>query len=202
MRPSVTTDPMHRSRWALAAALVVGVSGCGDPSSSSAPTSPTPPGAATSTSQQGCAATFACPTVEGNVPSFERLTLANGTSATCRADVLRNPSRPTIPVEFTIRNPQAGYVWTFRQDLESAPPFRNRLVSSQPGRGSADVPGPIQATGEFGYLGPSLSSGQTVTQNMVLEIWKPTASEPFPTSAQQVVSTCGVTVWGFVRPGG
>ena len=187
----------------LVGAAAVG-SGCnkdgGGTSSSAGPTAPSPSNPATPVSQNGCSATFACPNTnaQGNAnpstPTFERLTLTTGTSASCRADLFRNSQSPPIPVEFTIRNPIRNFTWRSRLGDPS-------LLSMTPNMGLADTAGPFQTSAAFssGGLG-GLSSGLTFSQNLILEIIDTGPNSP-PFASAPALAACGVTVWGIVTPG-
>ena len=187
-----------RLHWRVAG--VLGVStllACGGGGGGSSPTGPTPTPApipsgvaGTTDSQSGCAATYICPNVDagGNAgpatPTFDRLTLNNGTSSTCQARIGPNVPPPDLRVEFTIRNPDAAYRWTSEGNSGA------RL--GEPTSGSAATAGPHQAAVRF--LGPQgTESGQVVTQTLTLQLRRASGNEP-------LVASCAVTMWGFMAP--
>jgi hypothetical protein len=178
--------------------------GGGGGAGGSSPTGPTvtisqppsdPKTTGTVTSSNGCASTFMCPNVDasGNAnpstPTIERLTLENGTSSSCRADLTRNPPTATVPIEFTIRNPEIGgassHIWS----------TNDGDVGGTPNSGPANSAGPFRVMGQFGNLqGKDISSGKTVSATLTVSI-KRTGS-PLVT-----VAACSVAVWGYVVPG-
>jgi hypothetical protein len=189
-------------RGAVAVALLSAA--CGGGGGDSSPTGPsivmsTPPavsaGVATSTS--GCAVTYVCPNadINGNAnpstPTIERLTVENGTSSSCRADLLRNPSSPTVPIEFTIRNPDSSSInshfWTGDGDM-----------GILPGSGPSTSPGPFRVMGSFSNLqGQRLGDGTTISQTLTIAIKRSGGSG----TQFQSVAACSVSVWGHVIPG-
>lgn len=181
--------------------ILVSASACGSgsSSSSSSPTSPTPSNPATPVSQNGCSATFACPSTDSSgvanpsTPTFDRLTISNGTSSACRAPLPRNSPDPGIPIEFTIRNPRSGFSWRFHPD--------SSLMTISPSSGSAGTAGAFQAIVKFNPANLSLSSGLNFTQNLTLDLVD--TLSPFQGSTPQgnVVAACGVTLWATVPAG-
>ena len=165
------------------------------------PTAPTPSSPAPPVSQNGCSATYACPTTDANgganptTPTLDRLTVSNGTSTSCRADFYRNSQSPPINIEFTVRNAQRFNNWRTKQD-GGAPPY----VSTSPGSGIAETSGPYQAVATLGGRGLGQSSGETFSQNLVIELITvgPNAG-PFDTIP--AVAACGVTLYGYTTPG-
>lgn len=136
-----------------------------------------------------------CPNVDVNgnpnppTPTIERITLENGTSSSCRADLTRNPPTATVPIEFTIRNPETGpsssHIWT----------MNDGDVGPTQGGGPANSAGPFRVMGQFGNLqGKDIGSGKTVQATLTISI-KRTGS-PLVT-----VAACSVAVWGYVVPG-
>jgi hypothetical protein len=197
---SVRKDECDMTRQSPASLILVSilVSGCGvlgsDKSSSQGPTAPTPPNPAAPTSQNGCSATYTCAATDSNgaanpsTPTFDRLTLATGTSASCRAALHRNTPDPGIAIEFTIRNPQGKFNWQYVAQAD------NTLLMTAPGFGLASAAGPIQTTAFFNPAGiPNIKTGLEFTQNLVLTI---STFSPIT-----VVASCGVTVWGNVPSG-
>lgn len=97
-----------RTAFIILLARGLWVSACsGGRSESGGPTAPTPTpapipptSAGTTVTTNGCAATYSCPNVDANgnanptTPTFERLTLNNGTSSSCRADIGPNVPEP------------------------------------------------------------------------------------------------------------
>ncbi len=191
---------------ALLFALTVPLMSCskgGDGGGSSeGPMAPTPPNPGTNTSQNGCSVTYACPNVDINgganpaTPTLATLTLTNGTSASCRASGHRNTPDPGIPIEFTIRNPAAGFSWRNKglvdqTLLHTDPP--------NPNSGAATSAGPVQTVVFFAYGAiPGIKTGLNFTQNLVMEILD--ARSGSPTSGLAVAS-CGVTVFGTFPSG-
>jgi hypothetical protein len=169
----------------------------------SSPTGPTivmstPPAATAGTAgpTNGCVVTYLCPNadINGNAnpstPTIERLTVENGTSSSCRADLLRNPSAPTVPIEFTIRNPDSSsinsqFFWTGDGDMGIAPPS-----------GPSTSAGPFRMMGSFSNLqGQAIRDGATVSQTLTIAIKRGGGSQA------QSVAACSVAVWGYVVPG-
>jgi len=146
----------------------------------------------------GCAVTYLCPNadINGNAnpstPTIERLTVENGTSSSCRADLLRNPSMATVLIEFTIRNPDSSpinsrHFWTGDGDMGIAP-----------GSGGATSAEPFRVTGSFSNLqGQNIRDGITMSQTLTIAIKRSgeTGTQP------QSVAACSVAVWGYVVPG-
>lgn len=190
----------------FAAGLVLGglvLYACGsgkDGGGSLGPTAPTPLNPATPVSQNGCSAIYACPTTDANgaanpsTPTFDRLTVSNGTSASCRADFFRNSQSPPINIEFTVRNPQRSYNWRTKQD--NGTPY----VSTSPSVGFAETAGPFQAVATLGGPGLGQSSGETFSQNLVLDLVLAGPNSGSFTSLPAVAS-CGVTLYGITTPG-
>lgn len=168
----------------------------------SSPTGPTivvstPPPATAGTPglTNGCAVTYLCPNadINGNAnpstPTIERLTVENGTSSSCRADIFRNPSSPTVPIEFTIRNPDSSSInphfWTVGSPGDMG-------TGTAPSNGPATSAGPFRVMGAFGNLqGKDISDRKTVSETLTISILR----------GQQSVAACSVTVWGYVVPG-
>lgn len=188
-------------KMGLGSAMVVALlaAACGGGEGSSSPTGPTivmstPPavsaGVATSTS--GCVVTYLCPNADRNgnanppTPTIERLTVENGTSSSCRLDLIRNSASPTVPIEFTIRNPDSSAVnsrhsWTGDGDMGIAPPT-----------GQATSAGPFRVMGSFSNLqGQNIRDGITVSQTLTIVIKR----------SGETVAACSVAVWGYVVPG-
>lgn len=188
----------------VALAVAVACGGGGTSSvDSGIPTSPTPSNPATPVSQNGCSATFACPTTDINgaanptTPTFDSITLGTGTSASCRAEIHRNTPDPGVPISFTVRHANALATWRF--SMETSP----LTLNGTPPSGSAAAGGPYQVAGFYSAGGPNgqqLKTGDNVTQNLVLEIVQATSQNSNPTTAP-VVAACGVTVW-FTVPAG
>lgn len=189
----------------LGSAMVVALltAACGGGGEGSSPTGPTivmstPPTATAGTAgpANGCVVTYLCPNadINGNAnpssPTIERLTLENGTSSSCRADLLRNSSAPTVPIEFTIRNPDSSSInshfWTAQDgDMGIAPP-------SAPSTSA----GPFRVMGSFSNLqGQRLGDGTTISQTLTIAIKRGGGSQA------QSVAACSVAVWGYVVPG-
>jgi hypothetical protein len=187
-------------RGAVAVALLAAA--CGGGGGDSSPTGPsivmsTPPavsaGVATSTS--GCSVTYLCPNadINGNAnpstPTIERLTVENGTSSSCRLDLIRNSPTPTVPIEFTIRNPDSSstnsHFWNGVGDMGIAPP-----------NGPAASAGPFRVMGSFSNLqGQPIRDGLTVSQTLSIAIRRGGGGQA------QSVAACSVSVWGYVVPG-
>ena len=175
-----------------------------NPSAPSAPpTPPSNPGTVVSTN--GCSVTYACPNVDasGNanpsIPTFDRLTVTNGTSESCKVDSYRNTvpnPGDNIAIEFTLRNtvpttPSASFNW---QALGGNDGCGMHLTNPQ--NGMANAPGPFQATVGFGFrCASSTNSGQIFAQNLTLEIRRP--GDP---SSNPLLAACGVTLWGYITP--
>lgn len=192
-----------RAGTVLAALLCVGAcGGSGDSGAGASPTSPTaatpaplPAGTgATPVGQTGCSATYACPNVDadGNAnpstPTFDRVTLGNGTSATCPVERLPDGTGagpiPTFPVEFSIRNPSPQFLW--RSNSGSS------AFLQEPPSGSAGSSGPFQATARI--AGPQGSlAGQIASDILTLEIRR-------FNDMNIVVARCAMTVWFLQRP--
>jgi hypothetical protein len=176
-----------------------GSGGSGD-SVKAGPTAPTPSSPATPVSQNGCSATYTCPTTDANgganptTPTLDRLTVSNGTSTSCRADFYRNSPSPPINIEFTVRNAQRFNNWRTKQD--SATPY----VSTSPGAGLAETAGPYQAVATLGGPGLGQSSGETFSQNLVIELITAGPNSP-PFNTIPAVAACGVTLYGYTTPG-
>jgi hypothetical protein len=182
----------------------------GSSSSSASPSSATtvttaPPGAALPVSTNGCAATYACASTDANgvpnpsTPTFDQLTLSNGTSSSCRASLHRNTPDPGIPFQVTIRNTQQfGYSW--RPHNQTATGTDPSLLAITPGGSALAGSSSISATAFFNSagLGP-LSTGLNFTQNLVIDIISTGPGSNFFTAP--AVATCGVTVWGTVPSG-
>lgn len=196
----------HAFFFAAAAATALAI-GCGGGAAGSVdsgvPTSPTPSNPATPVSQNGCAATLMCPNADINgvadptTPTFDTITLSTGTSATCRAEIHRNTSDPGVPISFTIRHANAQAFWRFR--MEGSPP----MMSVQPPSGGAASAGPFAGSAFYnggGPNGPSIKTGDNVTQNLILELVQGTSKDSNPITLP-VVAACGVTVW-FTVPSG
>jgi hypothetical protein len=139
-----------------------------------------------------------CPNadINGNAnpstPTIERLTVENATSSSCRLDLFRNEPSPTVPIEFTIRNPDSSsinsrYFWTGDGDMGILPPS-----------GQATSAGPFRVMGSFSNLqGQNIGDGSTVSQTLTIAIQMGGGTgPPFPT-----VAACSVAVWGHVVPG-
>jgi hypothetical protein len=180
----------------LVAAVTLSACGSGGGGSNSGPTAPsgtssTGPSAATTLSSAGCSVTYSCPNVDVNgtasptTPTFDSLTVTNGTSSSCRADIYRNSPSPLVPVEFTVRNPQRDYFWATFGSQVSAENAQDRSVSTA---------GPHR-TNVTNFAGPNFSSGQTITQTLTLSIRRSSSPEG------PVVAQCSVAMWGFVVPG-
>ena len=190
--------PSKNAAW-IFLIFTAACAGGGSSSSNTGPTSPTPTNPGTPVSQTGCSVTYQCPNVDANgvanpsTPTFDQLTLTTGTSDSCRADVLRNPSSPTVPIQFTIRNaapntPAASYFWSVNTGPD--------MMSTSPPSGQTTTAGPFQATAQFSNFSGSISSGQNLTETLELDIHNSGAS------GTSIVARCGVTVFGFVKPGG
>lgn len=188
-------------RSALVVALLAGA--CGGGGGGSSVTGPTivmstPPAVSAGTPgpTNGCAVTYVCPNadVNGNanpsMPTIERLTVENATSSSCRLDLIRNSASPTVPIEFTIRNPDSSpmtsrHFWTGDGDMGIAP-----------GSGSATSAGPFRVMGSFSNLqGQNIGAGTTVSQTLTVAIKR--SGE----TGTQTVAACSVAVWGYVVPG-
>jgi hypothetical protein len=187
-------------RGPVAVALLAAACGAGGAGSS--PTGPTivmstPPAATAGTPgpANGCAVTYVCPNVDINgnanpsTPTIERLTVENGTSPSCRADLLRNPSSPTVPIEFTIRNPDSSSInshfWNGVGDM-----------GIMPGSGPSTSAGPFRVMGSFSNLqGQPIRDGVTVSQTLSIAIRRGGGSQA------ESVAACSVSVWGYVVPG-
>jgi hypothetical protein len=186
-----------RAALVFTSLLALSCSGGGGSSSTGpTPIAPTIPQnqAASQQTTNGCAATYACPNVDVNgtanpsVPTFNTLTLSNGTSSSCRLDIPPQSSGGVgeMPVEFTIRNPVSGFQWTGEQGGTNV-----SLANSQ--IGSAATAGPFQATLRL-RPGQGSEAGQTIVQTFTLHIRRVTSGIENP-----IVSSCSVTVWGFFR---
>ncbi len=186
--------PVDSKRLVLVAALLVTAcgGGKGGSTSPSAVTAPTIPSTATATliTQSGCAATYMCPKVDTNgatnpsTATFNTLTVSNGTSQSCRADIYRNSQSPELSADFTIRNANAtGYFWA--SDAST--------ISFLPRSGNATA-GPIHVTVENWGGGGNIRSGDTVAQSLTLSLRQATSGNP-------LVAQCAVTLWGYIVPG-
>lgn len=194
-------------KMGLRSTLVVALlaAACGGGGGGSSPTGPTivmstPPAVSAGTPgpTNGCAVTYLCPNadINGNAnpstPTIERLTVENGTSASCRADLLRNPSSPTVPIEFSIRNPDSSTInsrhfWTGDGDM-----------GILPASGQATSAGPFRVMGSFSNLqGQNIRDRTTVSQTLTIAIKRGGGSG----TQFQSVAACSVSVWGYVVPG-
>lgn len=154
------------------------------------PTGPTPVApvipadtAGTTVSQNGCAVTYNCPTADANppVPTFDRVTLTNGTSSSCRINVPGGGNGGEAPMEVTIRNPSPGFQW----DAGSG----DARLAVWPL--SASTAGPHQATVRlFPGQNSGVSAGQTFVQTLTLQMRRGTNVD------SPAVASCAIAVWG------
>lgn len=193
------------------------VSGCSkggsDSGSPTGPTTPTPAPAnpGTVVSQNGCSVTYACPNVDSNgvanpsTPTFDRLTVSNGTSSSCKVDSYRNTQPDpgqNIAIEFTLRNtrpttPSESYNWGGTGGASAGTGGTDCAMHlNSPMNGRADTTGPFQALVGFGGCSSAQRSGDTFTQTLTIEIRRPTGDP----NNQPLVAACGVTLWGYVTP--
>jgi hypothetical protein len=115
------------------------------------------------------------------------VTLATGTSASCRTPLLRNQATTgNLPVEFTIRNPQAGFMWSTQRPGAPLNP-----MTTTPGNGAATAAGPIAVVGSFNDIGTPLATGLQFTT--VLRLY---TLDSF--SGTTRLSMCEIAVFGEV----
>lgn len=184
-----------RSRYTLLWLVVSVLAACSG-GGGSTPTSPSPPptpdpipqaAAGATLSQNGCAVTYACPNVDANgnanptTPTFDRLTVMNGTSSSCTVNIGPNAPPVRVPIEFTIRNPSNRYTWSGANADEAH--------LAEPTSGSAATAGPFQSTVEF-FGRQGAVSGDTITKTLTLQLRGGTDNS--------FAASCAVTMWGFM----
>jgi hypothetical protein len=197
---------MFRSTSLIIIAILV--SGCsgGNSSTSPSPTpTPTPPPSISNpgvlVSQSGCAATFACPNTDiagmsnPTTPTFDTLTMSNGTTEGCRVGYTRstsggNGTTDSIVIGFTVRNPSptCGFSWASESHSDNT-----GFVTTAPFGGCTlnPNPGPFQATAQFVGSSTAIGSQQpNFTEVLTLIIHD---------VGQKVWASCGIPVYGVLK---